>query len=191
MSSEVHETDPAGYVYRIGTEEEGMQWIGRESASIEQPYPIDVEHIEHFAEGIQDPNPLYWSEEFGRQTRWGGRIAPWGVIVLTAEHKVWRPQWMDQKPETGTFFMTVPLPGNRLLATNYEIECFAPLRPGDRVLKTERLESIVPKTFRVGVGHQVTVKAFFRNQNGELCITDSRTVFRYRSGTGAGYEVAH
>lgn len=54
MSSEVHETDPAGYVYRIGTEEEGMQWIGRESASIEQPYPIDVEHIEHFAEGIQD-----------------------------------------------------------------------------------------------------------------------------------------
>ena len=46
MSNAVYETDPAGYVYRIGSEEEGMQWIGRESESIEQPYPIDVEHIE-------------------------------------------------------------------------------------------------------------------------------------------------
>ncbi len=187
MTEEILETDPAGYVYRIGTEEEGMAWVGRESASIEQPYPIDIEHIEHFAEGIQDPNPLYWSEEFGHQTRWGGRIAPWGVIVLTSEHRVWRPEWMEAQQESSTFFMTVPLPGNRLLATNYEIECFAPLRPGDRVFKTELLESIVPKTFRVGVGHQVTVKAFFRNHHGELCITDSRTVFRYRFGTGAGY----
>jgi len=85
VSEPVLETDPAGYVYSIGTEAEGLQWVGRESEPVEQPYPVDVEHIEHFAEGIQDPNPLYWSEEFGRQTRWGGRIAPWGVIVLTGE----------------------------------------------------------------------------------------------------------
>ena len=190
MAEVVLEQDPAGYVYRIGTEAEGMQWIGRESEPVEQAYPVDVEHIEHFAEGIQDPNPLYWSEEFGRQTRWGGRIAPWGVIVLTGEHRVWRPEWMGKPAETTTFFMSVPLPGNRLLATDYEIECFAPLRPGDRVSKSEQLVAIVPKTFRVGVGHQVTVKAFFRNQKGELCITDSRTVFRYKFGTGAGYQAA-
>ncbi len=88
---------------------------------------------------------------------------------------------MGPPHETTTFFMSVPLPGNRLLATDYEIECFAPLRPGDRVFKSETLMAIVPKTFRVGVGHQVTVKANFRNQKGELCITDSRTVFRYRA----------
>lgn len=191
MSDVVLEMDPAGYIYHIGTEAQGMQWIGRESEPVEQPYPIDIEHIEHFAEGIEDSNPLYWSEEFGRQTRWGGRIAPWGVVVLTSEHNVWRPQWMGPKKENPTFFMTVPLPGNRLLATNYEIECHAPFRPGDRVWKSERVETIVPRTFRVGVGHQVTVKAFFRNQHGEVCITDSRTVFRYRSGTGAGYTTAN
>ena len=44
----------------------------------------------------------------------------------------------------------------------------------------------MPKTFRVGLGHHVTVKAFFRNQRGEVCITDSRTIFRYKFGTGAG-----
>lgn len=190
MAEVILEQDPAGYVYRIGTEAEGLSWVGRESEPVEQPYPIDVEHIEHFAEGIQDPNPLYWSEEFGRQTKWGGRIAPWGVIVLTGEHRVWRPDWMGKPEETTTFFMSVPLPGNRLLATNYEIECFAPLRPGDRVFKSEKLMAIAPKTFRVGVGHQVTVKASFRNQRGELCIEDSRTVFRYKFGTGAGYKSA-
>jgi hypothetical protein len=190
VSEVVLETDPAGYVYRIGSEEEGMQWVGRETEPVEQPYPIDVEHIEHFVEGIQDPNPLYWSEEFGRKTRWGGRIAPWGVIVLTGEHKVWRPEWLEAPKETPTLFMTVPLPGNRLLATDYEVECFQPLRPGDRVFKSEKLMSIVPRTFRVGVGHHVTVKAFFRNQHGEVCITDSRTIFRYKFGAGAGYQPA-
>ena len=181
MSAGVLETDPAGYVYRIGTEEEGMSWVGRESESIEQPYPVDIEHIEHFAEGIQDPNPLYWSEEFGRRTRWGGRIAPWGVTVLTAEHNVWRPAWMGKRTETSTYFLSVPLPGNRLLATDYELECYMPLRPGDRVFKSEKLVAVVPKTFRIGAGHHVTVDTYFRNQKGEVCITDRRIVFRYRA----------
>ncbi|MFN8545092.1 MAG: MaoC family dehydratase N-terminal domain-containing protein [Candidatus Binatia bacterium] len=182
------ETDPSGLVYVIGTVEEGMQWIGRETEPIEEPYPVDVEHIEHFVEGIQDPNPLYWSDEFGRQTRWGGRIAPWGVVVLTTEHRVWRPDWMEKKDENATLFLRTPLPGNRLLATDYAVECYVPLRPGDRVFVNEKLVSIVPKTFRVGEGHQVTVEKYFRNQERELCIKDSRTVFRYREGTGAGYK---
>src|SRR5690606_18858595 len=98
--------------------------------------------------------------------------------------------WLEAPKETPTLFMTVPLPGNRLLATDYEVECFQPLRPGDRVFKSEKLMSIVPRTFRVGVGHHVTVKAFFRNQHGEVCITDSRTIFRYKFGAGAGYQPA-
>lgn len=191
MAEQILETDPAGYVYVIGTMEDGMQWIGHETEPVEEAYPVDVEHIQHFAEGVEDPNPLYWSDEFGKQTRWGGRIAPWGVIVLTAEHKVWRPAWMGTGTEVKTLFLSVPMPGNRLLATNYEVECFLPLRPGDRVFKSEKLLSIVPKTFRVGVGHQMTVATHFRNQKGELCITDSRTIFRYKDGTGAGYQAAN
>lgn len=190
MAEHILETDPAGYVYRIGTEAEGMAYIGTETESEEQPYPVDVEHIQHFAEGIEDPNPLYWSDEFGRKTRWGGRIAPWGVIVLTAEHNVWRPAWMGKRKETPSVCLSVPLPGNRLLATDYEVECYIPLRPGDRVFKSEKLVKIVPKTFRVGEGHQVTYESYFRNQKGELCIKDSRTVFRYKHGTGAGYKSA-
>ncbi len=182
------ETDPSGLVYVIGTEEEGMRWIGTETEPIEEPYPIDVEHIEHFAEGIQDGNPLYWSDELAKQTKWGGRIAPWGVVVLTTEHRVWRPDWQEKKEETATLFLRTPLPGNRLLATDYEVECHAPLRPGDRVSVSEKLLSIVAKTFRVGQGHQVTVEKSFRNQKGELCIRDRRTVFRYREGTGSGYK---
>lgn len=185
MTESILETDPAGLTYTIGTEEDGMKLIGLETEPEEQPYSIDVEHIEHFAESIQDPNPLYWSEEFGKRTRWGGRIAPWGVIVLTAEHKVWRPEWMGELKENRALCLNIPLPGNRLLATDYEVECYKPFRPGDRVFRSEKLVKIVPKTFRVGVGHQVTVESYFRNQNGDLCIKDSRTVFRYRHGTSA------
>src|ERR1017187_10133702 len=115
MAEEKRESDPAGYIYVIGTEEEGMKWIGDEAEPVEDRYAVDAEHIDHFAEGIEDPNPLYWSDEFGKQTRWGGRIAPWGVVVLTVEHNVWRPAWMEKSKAHHGWYMTVPLPGNRLL----------------------------------------------------------------------------
>lgn len=181
MSEHKTEIDPSGVVFHIGAEEEAVQWIGRESKPVEEAYPIDVEHIEHFAEGIEDPNPLYWSDEFGKQTRWGGRIAPWGVVMLTMEHNVWRPAWMGERKGHDMFFFTVPLPGNRLLATDYEVECYEPMRPGDHIFKNEKLIDIIPKTFRIGVGHQMVVDTFYRNQKGELCVKDRRTVFRYRA----------
>lgn len=183
------ETDAAGTIYVIGTEEEGRTWIGRETEPVEEPYAIDVEHIQHFAEGIEDPNPLYWSDEFAKQTRWGGRIAPWGVVVLQNEHRVWRPEWMGMPKIEGVIsYSQIPLPGNRLLATDYETECFVPFRPGDRVFRNQKLIDIIPKTFRIGVGHQIVVETNYRNQKGELCIKDRRTVFRYRQGTGEGYK---
>ena len=182
------EIDPSGLVYVIGTEADGMQWIGRESKPVEEPYPIDREHIEHFSEGIEDPNPLYWSDEFGKKTRWGGRIAPWGVVMLTMEHNVWRPEWMGKKKGHDVFYLKVPLPGNRMLATDYEVECYVPMRPGDRIFKNEKLVDLIPKTFRVGEGHQMVVDTFYRNHNGDLCVKDRRTVFRYKHGTGAGYQ---
>jgi acyl dehydratase len=181
MAEQRTEKDPSGITYVIGTEEEGRTWIGRETEPVAEAYPVDVEHIEHFAEGIEDPNPLYWSDEFGKQTRWGGRIAPWGVTVLTGEHHVWRPEWMgNTRSDPGLSYSRVPLPGNRLLATDYEIECLIPLRPGDRVTRSTKLVDIIPKTFRLGVGHQIVMETSFRNQTGEVCIKDKRTVFRYR-----------
>ena len=174
------ETDPSGLVYVIGTEEEGMNWIGKESTPVEEPYAIETRLIEHFSEGIEDPNPLYWSDEYAQQTRWASRIAPWGVIVLCKEHKVWRPEWMEDSGGQDTFFCSTPLPGNKLLATDYEVECYVPLKPGDRVFINEKIIDIKPKTFSLGEGHHITVENYFRNQDGDLCIKDSRTVFRYR-----------
>ena len=61
-------------------------------------------------------------------------------------------RWMEPKPHRP--FMSVPLPGNRLLATDYV--------GARRCARRSRVQSgvmaIAPKTFRVGVGHQVTVR---------------------------------
>ncbi|MBT4521324.1 MAG: hypothetical protein HOC23_15095 [Halieaceae bacterium] len=174
------ETDPSGVVYVIGTEEEGMSWIGQEAEPVEEAYPMTTRAIEHFVEGIEDSNPLYWSEEFSRQTRWGKRIAPWGIEVLCKEHKVWRPDWMGEHEGQLTYHCRTPLPGNRLLGLDYEVECYKPLHHGDRVFVNEKLVDVVPKTMRIGSGHLVTVDNFFRNQHGDLCFKNRRTVFRYR-----------
>ena len=60
------------------------------------------------------------------------------------------------------------------------IECYQPFYPGDRMFINEKLINIVPKSFSIGKGHHITVENFFRNQDGDLCYKDSRTVFRYR-----------
>lgn len=176
------ETDVGGNTYVIGTEEQGRTWIGYETETVEEIYPIDIEHIQHFAEGVEDGNPLYWSDEYAKQTRWGGRIAPWGVVALTSEHRVWRPDWMGGLPKVqgAISYAQVPLPGNRMLATDYETQCFIPFRPGDRVFRNQKLVDIIPRTFRLGTGHQIVVETNYLNQKGEVCIKDRRTVFRYR-----------
>ncbi len=180
MTERKTETDPSGVVYVMGTEEEGKSWIGQETEPVEETFPMTSRAIEHFVEGIEDPNPLYWSEEYGKKTRWGNRISPWGIEVLCKEHKVWRPDWMGEHEGQLTFHCRTPLPGNRLLGLDYEVKCYKPFYPGDRVLVNEKLVSIVPKTMRIGTGHLVTVDNFFRNQNGDLCFKNRRTVFRYR-----------
>ncbi len=181
MSERKTVTDSSGFVYVIGTEEEGLKFIGRESEPFEQPWPIDVKGIQHLAESVEDPNPLYWSDEFGKQTRWGGRIANWGdAWLLGGEHDVWRPAWWERKDAASFSYMTIPLPGTRLLATNYEVECYVPFRPGDRIISTYKVADIIPKTYRIGIGHVIVMENYLRNQKGELCIKDKRWVFRYQ-----------
>ena len=50
------------------------QLIGKKT----KEYTIDIEkgHIRRFAEAIGDPSPLYYDEEYAKQTSYKGIIAP-------------------------------------------------------------------------------------------------------------------
>ena len=172
------------------TAEEYKQYVGREAAPREQPYPVTVRAIEHYLESIQDDNPLYWSDEYGKQTKWGGRIAPWGAVnVLGSDHRQWRPSWMEREAQAFNVLEGVPgFPTEQQANTNTEYWCYNPVRVGDRFTATTRLAAIVgPKTTRVGTGYFVTTEALYRNQDGKPCCKDDMAVYNYHRGEAAGY----
>jgi len=178
------------------TAEEYRQYIGRESGVRKAPWPVTERAIKHYLESIQDPNPLYWSDDYGKQTTWGERLAPWGASnVLVNDHggginDWWRPSWMEPEQEKSLNVLGgIPgFPSDQQANTGTEYWCYEPVRIGDRLSATVRLASIVgPKTTRVGTGYFVTTECIWTNQDGKICIKDDMTVFNYQRGTASGY----
>ena len=172
------------------------QYIGRETGVRNAPWPVTERAIKHYLESIQDSNPLYWSEEYGEQTKWGGRIAPWGGSnVLVGDHGAgipnwWKPEWMDTEKQISLNVLDgIPgFPSDQQANTGTEYWCYEPVKIGDRLSMTVRLASIVgPKTTKVGTGYFVTTEGIWTNQDGKVCMKDDMTVFNYKRGDAAGY----
>jgi len=74
----------------------------------------------------------------------------------------------------------VPLPGDKLIATQYEFEYFRYAYVGDRLTIKQRLISIEPVTSRaLGKGYNLLLESSFVNQNGEVVGVCKATLMRY------------
>ena len=72
------------------------------------------------------------------------------------------------------------------IAVNAVQEYLLPVRYGDTLTVTQRLESLSEeKTTRLGTGHFVTTVDTFRNQFGQCVGTHAFTLFTYRPGATA------
>lgn len=116
---------------------------------------VEAGAIRRFAEAIGDPNPLYFDEEYARQTRWGGVIAP--------------PTFLC------TLLAPLPLPpvefGTMGLNGGNKFECFRPVRPGDVIAAQARLAEVRAVEGRSG-GMLITEREIsYTNQAGDLVAT--------------------
>jgi len=165
--------------FTIGSYEEGESWVGRKARPYEAPVTVTREAIEHFCEAMEDPNPLYWSDEFAAKTKWGGRVAPSAALSCWTMAPLWRPAWMEDEPQE-MLASEVPLPGDKLIATQYEFEYFRYAYVGDRLTIKQRLISIEPVTSRaLGKGYNLLLESSFVNQNGEVVGVCKATLVRY------------
>ena len=111
--------------------------------------------IRRFAEAIGDPNPLYVDEEYARQTRWGGIVAP--------------PTFLC------TLLAPLPLPpvkfGTMGLNGGNKFELFRPVRPGDVIAAQARLAEVRAVEGRSG-GMLITEREIgYTNQAGDAVAT--------------------
>jgi len=107
--------------------------IGEESQPI--IYSIDAGAIKFFAESIMDPDPLYYDEEYARQTKYGGIVAP---PTFSGGATSVRNLKSDSPLTTSAIVLPVPK-GWVGFNGGDDFELFEPVRPGDTLTSIEKV----------------------------------------------------
>lgn len=132
--------------------------------------------IEKYVDAVDDPNPLYWNEEYARKSKYGSVIAPPGFLG-------W-PSIMKMKTENQPLPLAI---GGKLAQALAEIgygrvvngtmafEFFQPVYSGEALNSEAVIESIVEKEGRSGKMVFVTTTRTYYNSMGEKVATQSHT----------------
>ena len=158
--------DRAGYgVLREESFERSRQRIGI-------PLRINPAHItevtadatRHFAFGYGDDNPLYCDPEYGKNTRWGGLIAPPNFTYCMGENAA--PPLTPQQRER---LKGDPFAGLGSYQAAMEFEYYRPLTAGDRCHVVRAQVGVEDKPSRFGgrTAH-VTHDFLYANGHGQI-----------------------
>lgn len=134
-------------------------------------YEVEKGAIRRFVEAVEDPNPLYWDEDYARKTRYGGVIAPPGFYGLPGGEVPGAEISMD----FGILLapMVKSLPGMTEIMESAvnggtEGEFFRPVRPGDILLAYFKLIDITEKSGKLGPMVLFPFEQTFKNRVGQL-----------------------
>ena len=137
---------------------------------------FDVEKgaIRKFADAVDDQNPLYWDEEYARNSRYSSMIAPPGFFG-------WPTKWakgstFPLSPEASGSTEAIANPRatlekagyGRLLDGGIEYEFFSPIRAGDTLTASSVIKNIIEREGRAGKIVFMVVETTYTNQNSEL-----------------------
>ena len=136
----------------------GRDWPNRTQEYLSTATP---EAIRNFARSYGDDNPLYSDTGHGRQTRWGGQIAPPIMAgILNAPLRGERPG----KDERGGSYR-----GIHAFVSGGTWDWYRPIRPGDTVYSFGGLDSIEVKRSEFAGRSVVKVRRDVKmNQNAEV-----------------------
>ncbi|MFC4059171.1 bifunctional MaoC family dehydratase N-terminal/OB-fold nucleic acid binding domain-containing protein [Planomonospora corallina] len=147
------------------------------------PDPVNRPMIRHWAEAMEDGNPVYLDEEAARATGRPGVVAPasmmqaWTMRGYAATRTPGGPE--------GAYGELVALLDERgytsVVATDSEFEFHRELVPGDHVGAEEVVESIsAEKSTALGAGRFITTLRTYRDADGEVVATQRWRTLRFR-----------
>jgi len=132
-------------------------------------YEVEKGMIRKFARAIDDPNPLWQDEEYARQSQYGGIIAPPTFIVTIGGEQ------FGEKVIASLF-------RDGLLHGSTELECYQPIRPGDKIAVTVKLANVRERQgSKSGKMMFVTFDITYRNQRNELVARCQQTMIGYET----------
>ena len=152
---------------------------------------VEVERgaIKRYIDAVGDYNPLYWNEEYARESRYGSIIAPpsfFGWPVRPTPTSVgaftdW-PVKPGAEPEKEGLWDTIAEAGySRVVHGGVEAEHFAPVRAGDILAVLTKVADIFEREGKTGKMAFSVTETTYTNQRGELVAKVRNTmVHRFR-----------
>jgi hypothetical protein len=170
----------------ISTEMQAI--VGQEFGKARISTPISLSDIRKWAMAVYYPDippRLYWDEEYARNTRHGGVVAPEDFnpfAWFTAEGPTIAPTFTgpirDSGPE-GAFGVAAP-ETTYILNGGIEVTYGARMRPGDVITASRsKLVDYKERPSRLGLMLVTTTETTWTNQAGEMVKTTQGSSIRY------------
>jgi len=154
--------------------EEVTKYIGKAGDIV----TLEVEKgaIKKYADAVDDRNPLYWDDEYARNSRYGSIIAPPGFIGWPTHWTGGMPVRLKFSDEVGTVVAQAGY--DRVLDGGTEFEFFYPVRPGDTLSALERVADIYERESKNGNMVFIIIDVTYTNQNGALVTKERKTTIQ-------------
>ena len=132
--------------------------------------------IKRYADAVDDRNPLYWDEEYARNSRYGSIVAPPGFFG-------WPTKWtggIPVRPKLANDVLAILAQAGytRGLDGGIEYEFFYPVRAGDILTALSRVIDIYEREGKTGKLVLTVVETIYTNQNGDLVAKARQTMIR-------------
>ncbi len=147
------------------------RWIGVPLGGAELKDPIGANDIRRWAQGMQNPNPLYFDESYAAASRFGRLIAPQSFAICSDDSHGAAPAIQGH------------IPGTHMLFGGDEWWMFGPrIEPGDRIRHERMLfDYKVTQTKFAGPTMFSRGDTSYVNQRGEILCKQRSTSIRYRA----------
>ena len=121
--------------------------------------------LKKFIQATGDHNPLWQDEEYAGRTKYGGIIAPPTMLLAVGFE-----QFHQYSSEIFSLFSTS-------LNGGTELECYQPVRPGDKITVTAKITTIRERSQMAFVTFEIT----YTDQQRELVAKCQQTMIGYKT----------
>jgi len=162
--------------------DEVAKFIGKSIGSV--ACEVEKGSIKRFADAVDDPNPLYWDEEYAAKSRYGSIIAPPGFfgwpVKLPRGVIFQRPTDISDPPGVmENLRAALEKAGfNRVVDGGMEYEFFQPVKAGDVLTAKSTIKEIREREGKTGSMAFVITETAYSNQKGEL-VAEARATAIY------------
>lgn len=147
-------------------------WVGIPLAGSNMKEPVNVTDIRRFAQALQNPNPLYFDEEYASESRFGQIVAPQSFLPATSD------SGGGVAPAIQGY-----IPGTHVLFAGDEFWFYGPrVFPGDKIRQDRMLfDYKLTDTGFAGPSMFSRGDTTYINQRGEILAKQRATAIRYRA----------